>query len=77
MGFAIRATRENSFAIYDAGEPAGPLALPGKYQVRLTVAGKIHTASLELRMDPRVQTSAEDLRKQFDRCSSCSIARTR
>lgn len=52
--------------IYDAGEPVGPLALPGKYQVRLTVAGKSQTAAFEVKMDPRVQTSPEDLRKQFD-----------
>jgi hypothetical protein len=52
--------------IYDAGEPAGPLAFPGKYQVRLTVAGKPQTAAFEVKMDPRVQTSADDLRKQFD-----------
>src|SRR6266446_2749833 len=53
-------------AIYDEGEPAGPLALPGAYQARLTVAGKSFTASFEVQMDPRVKTSAEDLRKQFD-----------
>ncbi|HEY2548858.1 MAG TPA: hypothetical protein VGI46_22465, partial [Candidatus Acidoferrum sp.] len=52
--------------IYDAGEPAGPLVLAGKYQARLTVAGKSQTAPFEVKMDPRVQTSAEDLRKQFD-----------
>ena len=53
-------------AIYDEGEPSGPLVLPGKYQVRLTVAGKSLTATVEVTMDPRVKTSAEDLRKQFD-----------
>jgi photosystem II stability/assembly factor-like uncharacterized protein len=53
-------------AIYDEGEPSGPLALPGNYQVRLTVGGKTVTAPLEVTMDPRVKTSAEDLRKQFD-----------
>jgi hypothetical protein len=52
--------------IYDAGEPAGPLVLAGKYQVRLTVGGKSQTAPFEVKMDPRVQTSPEDLRKQFD-----------
>jgi hypothetical protein len=34
--------------------------------VRLTVGGKAQTASFEVKMDPRVRTSAEDLRKQFD-----------
>ncbi len=53
-------------AIYDEGEPTGPLALSGAYQARLTVAGKSFTASFEVQMDPRVKTSAEDLRKQFD-----------
>jgi photosystem II stability/assembly factor-like uncharacterized protein len=53
-------------AIYDEGNPTGPLVLPGKYQVRLTVAGKAYTAPVEVKMDPRVKTSAEDLHKQFD-----------
>jgi photosystem II stability/assembly factor-like uncharacterized protein len=53
-------------AIYDNGRPAGPLVLPGGYQVRLTVAGKSFTAPLEVKLDPRVKTSEEDLRKQFD-----------
>jgi photosystem II stability/assembly factor-like uncharacterized protein len=55
-----------SALIYDAGEPLGPLALPGKYQARLTIGGKSQTAQFEVKMDPRVQTSAEDLRRQFD-----------
>ena len=53
-------------AIYDEGEPSGPLVLPGNYQVRLTLGAKIFTAPLEVTMDPRVKTTAEDLRKQFD-----------
>jgi len=53
-------------AVYDAGDPIAPLALPGTYQARLTVGGKSKTASFDVKMDPRVQTSAEDLRKQFD-----------
>ncbi len=53
-------------AVYDEGKPAGPLALPGKYQVRLTVAGKGSTQPLEVLLDPRVKTSAADLQKQFD-----------
>jgi len=53
-------------AIYDNGRPAGPLVLPGGYQVRLTVAGKSFTAPLEVKLDPRVKISEEDLRKQFD-----------
>jgi photosystem II stability/assembly factor-like uncharacterized protein len=44
----------------------GPLAVPGKYQVRLTVDGKSQTAAFEVTMDPRVQVSQADLQKQFD-----------
>jgi photosystem II stability/assembly factor-like uncharacterized protein len=53
-------------AIYDSGDPTAPLALPGNYQARLTVAGKTYTAPFTVKMDPRVKTSPEDLRKQFD-----------
>jgi photosystem II stability/assembly factor-like uncharacterized protein len=54
-------------AIYDGdGGPAPPLALPGKYSVRLTAAGKTFTEPLEIGMDQRVKTSAADLQKQFD-----------
>ena len=54
-------------AIYDNGQPVGPLALPGTaYQVRLTVAGKSTAVPLEIKMDPRVKTSADELRAQFD-----------
>jgi len=44
----------------------GPLALPGKYQVRLTSAGKTQTAPFELKLDPRVKVEQVDLQKQFD-----------
>ena len=44
----------------------GPLAVPGKYQVRLTVDGKSQTAPLELKLDPRVNVQPADLQKQFD-----------
>src|SRR5258706_9702478 len=53
-------------AVYDEGEPSGPLVLPGNYQARLTVGRKNFTAPLGVIMDPPVKTSAEDLRKQFD-----------
>lgn len=53
-------------AIYDSGQPSGPLAMPGKYQVRLTVEGKSQTAPFEIKLDPRVSASAEDIRKQFE-----------
>ncbi len=50
---------------YDEGL-RGPLALPGKYTVRLTAAGKTVEAPLEVRLDPRVTTPQADLEKQFE-----------
>jgi photosystem II stability/assembly factor-like uncharacterized protein len=44
----------------------GPMAMPGKYQVRLTVNGKSQTVPMELKLDPRVNTSQADLQKEFD-----------
>jgi photosystem II stability/assembly factor-like uncharacterized protein len=46
-------------------QPAGPQALPGGYQVRLSVDGKTYTQPFKLIMDPRIKTSAQDLEKQF------------
>jgi hypothetical protein len=46
-------------------EPEGPQALPGNYQVRLTVDGKSYTRPFKLVMDPRVKTPLQDLEKQF------------
>jgi len=48
------------------GSTDGPEALPGTYQVRLTVMGKSYTAPLEIKADPRLKVSQEDLAKQFD-----------
>jgi hypothetical protein len=46
--------------------PKGPMALPGTYQMRLTVGGQSQTAPLELRQDPRINITAADLEKQFE-----------
>ena len=53
-------------AVSWGGRPIGPLAVPGGYQVKLTVAGKSYTAPLKLEEDPRIQVSAADLQKQLD-----------
>ncbi len=45
--------------------PQGPLVLPGKYKVRLTVNGKAYTRPLKVEMDPRVKISAAALRTQL------------
>ena len=49
-----------------AGGVTGPRAVPGTYQVRLTVDGKTMTESFEVKKDPRVATTQADFQKQFD-----------
>jgi hypothetical protein len=46
--------------------PYGSWAAPGKYAVRLTVDGKAQTQPLIVKMDPRVKTSAADLKLMYD-----------
>src|SRR5256712_13729988 len=41
-------------------EPRGPIVIPGRYTVRLTVDSRIHAETLSVRMDPRVTTPAAD-----------------
>ncbi|HEX5434766.1 MAG TPA: glycosyl hydrolase, partial [Candidatus Angelobacter sp.] len=48
------------------GSTNGPVALPGKYEVRLTVNGKSYTEPLEIQPDPRLKVTQQDLEKQFD-----------
>ncbi len=49
-----------------AGNTDGPIAIPGTYQVRLTVQGKSYSAPLEIKSDPRITATQQDLEKQFD-----------
>src|SRR5258708_28461257 len=53
-------------AFYFGEAPRGPLALPGNYQVKLTVAGKSQTAPLHLVVDPRIKDAEGALPKQFE-----------
>jgi photosystem II stability/assembly factor-like uncharacterized protein len=46
-------------------EPLGPLVLPGNYQVKLTAGGQTFAQPLEVKMDPRVRTSADGLAQQL------------
>jgi hypothetical protein len=46
--------------------PLGPSLLPGKYSVKLTVSGRTYTQPLTIKMDPRVKTSQDGLRQQFE-----------
>ena len=45
--------------------PLGPLALPGKYEVRLTAGGQTYRQPLEVKMDPRVRYIRNDLRSSL------------
>jgi hypothetical protein len=46
--------------------PLGAAVLPGQYKVVLAVGGKSYTQMLDVKMDPRMKTSSEDLRRQFE-----------
>jgi hypothetical protein len=53
--------------IFWAERNRGPMALPGPYQVRLTVDGQTQTQPAEVRIDPRVKGVTEvDLQKRFE-----------
>src|SRR6266513_141103 len=52
-------------AFYTGEGPKGPLALPGDYQVKLTLGGKSQTAPLHLAIDPRTKDAGPALQKQF------------
>jgi photosystem II stability/assembly factor-like uncharacterized protein len=45
--------------------PAGPLAVPGEYTVKLTANGKSSTQPLTIKLDPRVKTPQDVLERQF------------
>ncbi|HJT17391.1 MAG TPA: glycoside hydrolase, partial [Thermoanaerobaculia bacterium] len=49
-----------------APSPTSPWVMPGTYTVRLTANGKTVSRPLVVKMDPRVKTPVEGLRKQFD-----------
>jgi photosystem II stability/assembly factor-like uncharacterized protein len=50
---------------FEAGAPGGPRAVPGEYQVRLTVDGKSSVQPLKIVMDPRSSATPAELEQQF------------
>jgi photosystem II stability/assembly factor-like uncharacterized protein len=52
-------------------EPRGPWVLPGQYTVKLTVGGKSWTQPLTVKMDPRVTTAPEGMKRQFVLSMQC------
>jgi hypothetical protein len=68
---------------YALGAPGGrgraPLAVPGQYQVRLTVDGRSQTRPLEVRLDPRLAAdglTTADLQEQLDLALKVQAAMT-
>jgi|HubBroStandDraft_6_1064221.scaffolds.fasta_scaffold00005_160 photosystem II stability/assembly factor-like uncharacterized protein len=60
------AHRVPGYYLWEYGVGArGPVAVPGLYQVRLTVGGESQVVPLELKLDPRVKVSQPDLSQQF------------
>ncbi len=53
-------------AVLWAGTLRGPVAVPGTYQVRMTVGDQSVTQSFEIKKDPRLKTTQEEFQKQFD-----------
>jgi hypothetical protein len=58
---ANQAVRHNTPELSSA-----PWIMPGRYTVRLTVAGRTYTQPLTVIMDPRVHTPLAALQQQFD-----------
>jgi hypothetical protein len=53
-------------AVLWGGVLSGPIAVPGTYQVKLTVGEKTMAQTWEWKKDPRLDTTQEDFGKQFD-----------
>ena len=61
------ATTFDCLILWGGSAEQGPLAVPGRYQVRVTANGVRETQPLVIRMDPRLEgVTAADLREQFD-----------
>jgi photosystem II stability/assembly factor-like uncharacterized protein len=64
----LRYTKAASIPCEVYSEPAlqAPVAMPGHYEAKLTVAGKSYTQPIELLADPREKATMADYQKQFD-----------
>ena len=52
---------------WGAGDNTGPRAIPGQYQVRLTVDGQTQTQDFEIGLDPRMEhVTVAQLRERFE-----------
>ncbi|HXV63630.1 MAG TPA: glycoside hydrolase, partial [Vicinamibacteria bacterium] len=67
---------ERSFSISAVHErtpssPQGPFVPPGTYDIRLTVDGSVLESTLEVRLDPRVEMTPDDVRLQTESSLAC------
>ncbi|MEJ7739433.1 MAG: hypothetical protein WKF97_18565 [Chitinophagaceae bacterium] len=53
-------------SIVTHGTAQGPLVMPGKYKVRLSVDGKVQEQDFEIVKDPRIATTPQEFKEQFD-----------
>jgi hypothetical protein len=61
------ARRVPGYYLWEYGSGArGPVAVPGHYQVRITVGAQSQAAAFDLKLDPRVKVSEADLQQQFN-----------
>jgi photosystem II stability/assembly factor-like uncharacterized protein len=64
-GYSESYSMSTAYGLNVPHEPQGPMALPGSYQVRLTIDGKSYMQPLKLAQDPRVLVPSADLEKEF------------
>jgi len=50
----------------EVGAPRGPRVVPGTYQVKLTIDGRMLTQKLVVRMDPRSPATSQELAQQYE-----------
>lgn len=61
------ATVFDDMILWSARPEKGPLALPGKYEIRITADGKTESQFFEIKLDPRLENITEsDIKEQFD-----------
>ena len=56
---------QNPQAFYAGSPPRGPIAMPGRYTLKLTVNGKSMTQPLTLKLDPRTRGTEAGLAQKF------------
>jgi photosystem II stability/assembly factor-like uncharacterized protein len=66
IGHSHREVGQDGWRAAPDGSPVRPLAIPGRYQVRLTVGDSEMTTWLEILQDPESTASPTDLQAQLD-----------